>query len=69
MLDRLLEWRFINDGEKEAAKTKRREERARYVIDLVRHKGPGACSYLIENFCELDPTLSQFLNLRTPDLG
>uniref|UniRef100_A0A673CS67 CARD domain-containing protein n=1 Tax=Sphaeramia orbicularis TaxID=375764 RepID=A0A673CS67_9TELE len=41
---------------------------ARYVIDLVRHKGPGACSYLIEKICELDPTLSQFLNLRTPDL-
>ncbi|XP_029998423.1 NACHT, LRR and PYD domains-containing protein 12-like isoform X2 [Sphaeramia orbicularis] len=68
LLDRLLQQRFINDNESEEAKMKGPSDRARYVIDLVRHKGPGACSCLIENLCELDPHLSQTLNLRTPDL-
>ncbi|XP_030003841.1 NACHT, LRR and PYD domains-containing protein 12-like isoform X4 [Sphaeramia orbicularis] len=67
LLDRLLQRRFINDEESEEAKMKGRSDRARYVIDLVRHKGPGACSCLIENICELDPHLSQTLNLSHPD--
>uniref|UniRef100_A0A8C6SNE9 CARD domain-containing protein n=1 Tax=Neogobius melanostomus TaxID=47308 RepID=A0A8C6SNE9_9GOBI len=34
---------------------KHRPEKARYVVDTVIRKGPKAASFLIKEYCELDP--------------
>uniref|UniRef100_A0A3Q3MW75 Uncharacterized protein n=1 Tax=Mastacembelus armatus TaxID=205130 RepID=A0A3Q3MW75_9TELE len=38
-------------------------DRAQAVIDMVRGKGTGASSVLIDGLCQLDPHLSRTLNL------
>ena len=64
LLDKLLEGRFINDEEMQSYAQKVRADKARDVIDMVRRKGPEACSALIGALCDEDPCLSTLLNVR-----
>ncbi|CAK6984676.1 uncharacterized protein LOC128366930 [Scomber scombrus] len=63
LLDKLLEFGVINDGEMESARTETRVNRARKVIDMVRRKGSEASSDFIVALLEVDPNLSRLLNL------
>ncbi|XP_029979517.1 NACHT, LRR and PYD domains-containing protein 1b allele 2-like [Sphaeramia orbicularis] len=63
LLDRLLTEKIINDEERESFATKSRADKVRHMMNMMRNKGPRACSFLISAFCELDPHLSQTLNL------
>ncbi|KAK2841909.1 hypothetical protein Q5P01_012109 [Channa striata] len=64
LLDQLLQQGVINREEMETARTKTRGDRARDVIDMVLKKGRQASSSLIDYLYELDPYLSQTLDLR-----
>ncbi|XP_062277998.1 NACHT, LRR and PYD domains-containing protein 2-like isoform X1 [Scomber scombrus] len=63
LLDKLLEFGVINDGEMESARTETRADKARKVIDMVRRKGSEASSDFIVALREVDPNLSRLLNL------
>lgn len=63
LLDSLLQKDIIDMEEMEAAKIKRRAERARHVIDVVQNKGRRASSFLIDALCELDKHLFDTLGL------
>ena len=63
LLDKLLGFGVINDGEMESARTGTRVDKARKVIDMVRRKGSEASSCFIGALCEVDPHLSRQLNL------
>ncbi|XP_053183729.1 protein NLRC3-like [Scomber japonicus] len=63
LLDKLLGFGVINDGEMESARTGTRVDKARKVIDMVRRKGSEASSDFIVALCEVDPNLSTQLNL------
>ncbi|KAF1378108.1 hypothetical protein PFLUV_G00186680 [Perca fluviatilis] len=63
LLDKLLKSCFINDEEMQAVRTKVKAEKARNLIDLVREKGPEACSLLIDTLCEVDRCVSKVLKL------
>ncbi|CAK6983865.1 uncharacterized protein LOC128382757, partial [Scomber scombrus] len=64
LLGKLLDQRIINDGEMESAENPIRAKKAGALIDMVRKKGPEACSALITALCEVDPFLSKLLNLQ-----
>ncbi|CAK6983554.1 uncharacterized protein LOC128366930 [Scomber scombrus] len=63
LLDKLLEFRFINDEEMESPTTETRANKARKVIDMVRRKGTEASSFFIFTLRVVDPNLSRELNL------
>lgn len=63
LLDSLFQRRILNMGEMESARIKPRDDRARDVIDMVLRKGQKASSSMIKALCELDPCLSNTLNL------
>ncbi|XP_070696149.1 uncharacterized protein [Pempheris klunzingeri] len=63
ILDRLLQQGILNDEEMQVAKGKVRVEKARDMIDMVRRKGPVASSALIAALLDVDPVLSELLNL------
>ncbi|KAG5837659.1 hypothetical protein ANANG_G00241790 [Anguilla anguilla] len=65
LLDDLLEDGVINDGEKEAVIEENRStaDKARYLIDTVRKKGPMTSEKLISRLRERDPNLYELLNL------
>lgn len=41
-----------------------RADKARELIDTVQRKGNSACNILIDTLCELDPFVSQTLQLK-----
>lgn len=41
-----------------------RADKAQQLIDMVLKKGNPACKILIDTFCELDPFLSETLQLK-----
>ncbi|XP_053183734.1 NACHT, LRR and PYD domains-containing protein 1a-like [Scomber japonicus] len=63
LLDKLLEFGVINDGEMESARTETRADKARKVIDMVRRKGSDASSFFIVALRVVDPHLSRLLKL------
>ncbi|XP_062279206.1 NACHT, LRR and PYD domains-containing protein 5-like [Scomber scombrus] len=63
LLDKLLGFGVINDGEMESARTETRANKAREVIDMVRRKGSEASSCFIVALRVVDPILSRLLNL------
>uniref|UniRef100_A0AAQ6A073 CARD domain-containing protein n=2 Tax=Amphiprion TaxID=80969 RepID=A0AAQ6A073_AMPOC len=64
LLDKLLQERVVNSGEMESLQEMARAEKARELIDMVLKKGQPACKILIDAFCELDPFLSELLQLK-----
>uniref|UniRef100_A0A3Q1ESD6 CARD domain-containing protein n=1 Tax=Acanthochromis polyacanthus TaxID=80966 RepID=A0A3Q1ESD6_9TELE len=65
LLDKLLQEKVVNSGEMESVRAMAsRAEQARELIDMVLKKGQLACKILIDAFCELDPFLSEFLQLQ-----
>ncbi|XP_078027437.1 uncharacterized protein LOC117266052 isoform X2 [Epinephelus lanceolatus] len=62
LLDKLLQYRVINDAEVQSARIKTRADKARDVIDTAIRKGAEACSVLIAALREVDPCLSRVLN-------
>lgn len=63
LLDSLLQEEIITMEEMEVARLKPRAERARHVIDVVRNKGEGASSFLIDALRKLDKHLFGSLGL------
>nr|XP_028268042.1 caspase recruitment domain-containing protein 18 [Parambassis ranga] len=63
LLDKLLESRVLTDNELEKAGSGDRSDKARVVIDMVRKKGTRSSSALISALCEIDPCLSEVLQL------
>lgn len=64
LLDKLFEKKVIADPEREEADgMQNRRDRARFVIDTVRHKGEAASSEMIKILREDDPYLCENLGL------
>ncbi|XP_026216269.1 NACHT, LRR and PYD domains-containing protein 1 [Anabas testudineus] len=64
LLDKLLENKVINSRELESIQTMSRTDKARELIDLVLNKGNSACKIMIDNLCDLDPFVSETLQLK-----
>ncbi|XP_055366452.1 NACHT, LRR and PYD domains-containing protein 1-like isoform X2 [Betta splendens] len=64
LLDNLLENRVINSREIESVQAMARADKTRELLDMVRRKGNTACKLLIDTLCELDPFLSETLQLK-----
>ncbi|XP_034043343.1 protein NLRC3-like isoform X2 [Thalassophryne amazonica] len=62
LLDGLLDRRVITDEEYDTTRFKRRVDKARDIIDMVRGKGKKASLYMIELLSQMDPYLCKDLN-------
>uniref|UniRef100_A0A3Q1JCS8 CARD domain-containing protein n=1 Tax=Anabas testudineus TaxID=64144 RepID=A0A3Q1JCS8_ANATE len=54
----------INKVKLESIQTMSRTDKARELIDLVLNKGNSACKIMIDNLCDLDPFVSETLQLK-----